>query len=626
MKIVYSYIANFPPFKKSEMNFVSDYRCNLNGETLIIRYSEVLPKGFYSPDEKLCVSAVVGPNGSGKTSFVRFLASLMYPVQKQDFVLVLEAKGDIIVYYNLNGGNIKVEGVGCVVKAVMNRYEVNDFMHDISNCFNVVYYSPHYSLSTPFRFSNDGFVNLSTTYLLNNAMDGVPRQNRSVSSSVFIAEEFYRLARFYEARKATIPDVSGEAPNGIVFVPDTQTLSLIYSHYADALNKEKIRIEETRKGIAVWERTLTDTEMSRINAMVSFFEFDFQDAFMSVFQCFVALIWQKKIYKDKLFQERGYGCLLYDFCVSLIDSNRKDKRAIRRKVINFLKLNKPEQIGQLECLNEKAIQIKSKNPLLDFFEILSGLASRESGVGEIYLQMPWNILLGKLEFVKELYRHTTAIGPFVELRFDPPMSSGQYNLHSFYARLYEYFTDIRETVAGYNGSDFSREFALHMESGWVVILDEVEVTLHPEWQRTIVSDVLSVFKEFFKGFNVHFIFTTHSPMILSDIPKGNVVFLDKMHSVIDGNRGTNTFGANIFDLLRQSFSMGSGALGKFAYDKIQHLLTKVADIDNSVTHEPIKAKMFSADDKKCIRLIGDRLIRGYFSQKEHDLIEVSERR
>ena len=161
MKIIYTYIADFPPFKNAEMNFVSDYRCNFNGEKLRIKHSKVLTKGFFSHDDRLCVSAVVGPNGAGKTSLIRFLRSLMYPVQKQEFVLVLEAKGDIIVYYNLNGGRIQVEGEGCKVKSVNNRYENTEFMQDaISTCFNVVYYSPHYSLSVPFQF----FVSLPDVY------------------------------------------------------------------------------------------------------------------------------------------------------------------------------------------------------------------------------------------------------------------------------------------------------------------------------------------------------------------------------------------------------------------------------------------------------------------------------
>ncbi len=618
MKIIYTYIADFPPFKNAEMNFVSDYRCNFNGEKLRINHSKVLPKGFFSHDDRLFVSAVVGPNGAGKTSFVRFLSSLMYPVQKLKFVLVLEAKGDIIVYYNLNGRRIQVEGEECEVKSVKNRYETTGFMQDaISTCFNVVYYSPYYSLSAPFRFTTDDFVNLSTTYLLNNTMDGSSSQTRNVSSSVFIAEEFYRLVRFYEACKKKA-NVVGQVPKGVAFVPDTQTLEYIFHYYSELLDKEKVRIKNMREGIVVGKRTLTDNEMQRIETMLSFLGFDFDDAFMCVFQCFVAIIWQRKIFKDKFLNGKEFGCLLLDFCTSLIGSNNMGKKAIRCKVIKFLKLNKPEQIRPLEYFNEKAIRIKEDNPLFAFFKILSAHISQKGGEGELYLQMPWDKLMKNLEYLKELYRCTTAIGAFVELRFDPPMSSGQYTLYSFYARLYEYFVNIRDCVAGYDGSDFSHEWALHMESGWIVVLDEVEVTLHPEWQRTIVSNVLHIFKEFFKGFNVHIIFATHSPILLSDVPAGNVVLLDKGR-VINGQTKNGEefkpigFGANIYDLYRHSFFLKNGAVGLFARKKIDDVVKKLYELlEPSEKSKKKTSDNFDYDEANMIsNLVADPVVRQY---------------
>jgi len=542
----------------------------------------------------------------------------MYPVQKQEFVLVLEAKGDIIIYYNLNGRKIQVKGKGCKVKSVKNRYRNAGFGHDaISTCFNVVYYSPHYSLSAPFRFTNDDFVNLSTTYLLNSTMDGTSSQVRRVSSSVYIAEEFYRLVRFYEASKGN-PNVIGQVPKGAAFVPDTQILGDVYYYYSELLNKEKFRIKEIREGVVGGKRTLTDNEMKRIATMLSFLGFDFADAFMCVFQCFVAIVWQRKIFKDKFLNEKEYGCLLLDFCASLIDSDNVDKGAIRRKVINFLKLNTPEQIGPLEYLNEDAVRIKEENPLFAFFKILSALISQSGDEGESYLHMPWDILLKNLEFVKELYECTTAIGSFVELRFDPPMSSGQYTLYSFYARLYEYFVNIRDLVAGYDGSDFSQDWALHMESGWIVVLDEVEVTLHPEWQRTIVANVLHVFQEFFKGFNVHLIFATHSPILLSDVPAGNVVLLDKGR-VVKGQTKDEAevkpfgFGANIYDLYRHSFFLENGAVGLFARKKIDDVVSKICNLLEPSKKRKKKTRVkFDYDEaNKISNLVADPVVRQY---------------
>ncbi len=608
MKIVYAFIADFPPFKNAEMNFVSDWRCEFNGERLKVCYSEVLPKGFFSPDEQLCVSAVVGPNGAGKTSLVRFFWSLMYPSKKQDFILVVEAKGDLLVHYNLGDRELSVECSGCKVKTVKRYARNDDFqLEELTKCFNVVYYSPHYSLSLPFHSSVDRFVNLSTTYLLNEAVDGSFSQMRPESTSVFRAEEFYRLVRFYEASKDKALDGIGHEIKGIEFLPNFLTLSYLRSEYNEKLHKEGNIIARIHQGDARAKRSLSDNEVSRIRNMVAFLGLDFNDVFMSMFQCLVAILWPYKAYKDRLFKKKMYIHSLYNLCLQLMkNSDKTDHEIVRKKILKFLKSKTPERIEVLRYKDESGKTMKLENPILDFFKLLCGLDSQENANGECFLQMPWNDMLGKLKYVKELYQHVTALGPFVELRFDPPMSSGQYTLHSFYARLYEHFFDIRKSVAGYDGSDFSREWAGHLESGWVVIMDEVEVTLHPEWQRTIISNLLTVFRNHFPGFNVHFVFMTHSPMILSDVPKGNVVLLNEKHCVVDVRR-QKAFAANIFELYKDSFLLDKGQIGEFAASKVGDLLGKLkSKRKDDISNEDLKLASL-IDDPFISRHVWSRL-------------------
>ena len=65
---------------------------------------------------------------------------------------------------------------------------------------------------------------------------------------------------------------------------------------------------------------------------------------------------------------------------------------------------------------------------------------------------------------------------------------------------------------------------------------------------------------------MNFLFITHSPFILSDIPKQNVLFLENGRSINYENK--NTFGANITDLLADSFFINDGLIGDFAKEKI----------------------------------------------------------
>lgn len=110
-----------------------------------------------------------------------------------------------------------------------------------------------------------------------------------------------------------------------------------------------------------------------------------------------------------------------------------------------------------------------------------------------------------------------------------------------------------------------------------MIYDEIELYYHPELQRNFLEYLLEEIKkqkiENIEGINI--IFITHSPFILSDLPKQNVLFLgaDENNKVIsldyDGN---NTFGDNVHEMLTNGFFMES-TKGEFALSKIKEFLS-----------------------------------------------------
>ncbi|WP_300687160.1 hypothetical protein [Chryseobacterium sp.] len=86
-----------------------------------------------------------------------------------------------------------------------------------------------------------------------------------------------------------------------------------------------------------------------------------------------------------------------------------------------------------------------------------------------------------------------------------------------------------------------------------IILDEIELYYHPDWQRNYVKDLLSSIRKIphnsiknIKGINITFL--THSPFILSDIANTNVLKL-KNGFPQPFNDSEETFGANINDIL-----------------------------------------------------------------------------
>ncbi|PWN61147.1 AAA family ATPase [Chryseobacterium viscerum] len=127
-----------------------------------------------------------------------------------------------------------------------------------------------------------------------------------------------------------------------------------------------------------------------------------------------------------------------------------------------------------------------------------------------------------------------------------------------------------------------------------IVFDEIELYFHPEFQKRFINNVLhqinNVKLDDILGINLLFI--THSPFILSDIPRQNVLFLevnDKGKSKPQDFTKMNTFGANIHDLLADSFFIGDGLIGDFAKEKINRTIQWLNELrvlkENITTNE-----------------------------------------
>ena len=110
---------------------------------------------------------------------------------------------------------------------------------------------------------------------------------------------------------------------------------------------------------------------------------------------------------------------------------------------------------------------------------------------------------------------------------------------------------------------------------YFLFIDEFELGLHPNWQKKALSYMIDFFKIF--DIKIDLFITSHSPFILSDIPKENVIFLEKDEKTgncINASEkvNLNPFGANIHTLLSHGFFMKDGLMGEFAKDKIQSII------------------------------------------------------
>lgn len=135
-----------------------------------------------------------------------------------------------------------------------------------------------------------------------------------------------------------------------------------------------------------------------------------------------------------------------------------------------------------------------------------------------------------------------------------------------------------------------------------LIFDEAELYYHPEYQRTFVRRLLEALadchivrednRKVIESINI--LIATHSPFILSDILTQNTLYLRNGKSErVD----IQTFGANYYDLLRNSFFIEHIAVGDIASKRIGEWVEERKQSDNANRYLPF---------------IGDRMVQNYF--------------
>lgn len=141
-----------------------------------------------------------------------------------------------------------------------------------------------------------------------------------------------------------------------------------------------------------------------------------------------------------------------------------------------------------------------------------------------------------------------------------------------------------------------------------LIFEEIELYFHPAYQQGFIKFLLEQIAALglihIKGINICFV--THSPFILSDIPRSNVIFLEDGEPI--EHMQENTFGANIHALLQHGFLLEGVTMGTFAKDKINLLFGKLHK--GEVTEEMYQE----------ILLVGEPYIRSQLLKLYHDLV------
>lgn len=158
------------------------------------------------------------------------------------------------------------------------------------------------------------------------------------------------------------------------------------------------------------------------------------------------------------------------------------------------------------------------------------------------------------------------------------------------------------------------------------LLDEPDNTFHPDWKRETISELLNICSDY--NMNFQMLISTHSPIMLSDVPKQAAILLQSVKEVKQQTTlERSPFGQQIYTLFKDGFFMKRGVIGVFANDKIKRIYSKLVKIEKKLRREKVRIKKKELEDiVNVIKLIDEPLLRGHLLQSYTWCSQISQER
>ncbi len=151
------------------------------------------------------------------------------------------------------------------------------------------------------------------------------------------------------------------------------------------------------------------------------------------------------------------------------------------------------------------------------------------------------------------------------------------------------------------------------------LLDEPDNSFHLEWKRKMILEIIGICL----GYNINFqmLIATHSPIMLSDVPRQAAILLKagteeiKRYVIPE----SSPFGQQIYTLFRDAFFMEQGVIGAFANVKISATYNKLVELEKNLKNAMSENGLTQyekelKDPNDIIKLIDEPLLRGHLLQ------------
>lgn len=113
--------------------------------------------------------------------------------------------------------------------------------------------------------------------------------------------------------------------------------------------------------------------------------------------------------------------------------------------------------------------------------------------------------------------------------------------------LFLLVTDIARRLYLLNPGRRLNDIADVLDGNGVVLIDEIEVHLHPKWQQIVIPRLVETFK------NIQFIITTHSPQVVATVKEGCIKVISNDKGVLSFSRPDFSYGSESNSVMEDIF-------------------------------------------------------------------------
>lgn len=131
------------------------------------------------------------------------------------------------------------------------------------------------------------------------------------------------------------------------------------------------------------------------------------------------------------------------------------------------------------------------------------------------------------------------------------------------------------------------------KSKGVVLIDEIDMHLHPKWQQGVAADLKAAFP------NIQFISTTHSPFIIQSLTAEELINLDRVTDVDPNKLSVDEVSTHVMGVFAE--------YGKDNYE-MEKNAERYLNLLNSSGGDAIEDKLFAIEEK-----IGDPAVRAFLN-------------